>query len=120
MTTGHANAMLRQAPGVYHAMLFLCKAVYLCLSCRHSDMGIVISRAEQQAERSRMLADEDVDRIRGQLTSLGSLGSGHHADASAQPLSSSPKAAARHPGIDRHAFASSRQDGSHARLCLIC
>ncbi len=58
-----------------------------------------MSRAEQQAERSRILADEEVNRIRGQLVSLGSR---HHADDSAQLHSSSPKHAAHHPGIDRH------------------
>ena len=62
------------------------------------------SRAEQQAERSRALADEDVSRIKGQLLSLSSM---HQADATAaQPQSSPPTHAAHHPGIDRRASTS--------------
>ena len=72
--------------------------MFHCLTRLHNLTGM--SRAEQQAERSRILADEEVNRIRGQLVSLGSM---HHADDSAQMHSSSPKHAAHHPGIDRHA-----------------
>ena len=59
------------------------------------------SRAEQQAERSRILADEEVSRLRGQLVSLGSL---HHADDSAHAQSGTPEYAAHHYGIDRLAL----------------
>lgn len=57
-----------------------------------------MSRAEQQAERNRILADEEVHRLSGQLASL------HHAEAPAQLQGSSPELAARHPGIDRRAL----------------
>ena len=60
-----------------------------------------VSRAEQQAERNRILADKEVNRLRGQLVSLGSL---HHAGAPAQPQGGSPELGARHPGIDRRAL----------------
>jgi len=71
--------------------------MFHCLSRLHNLTGI--SRAEQQAERSRILADEEVNRIRGQLVSLGSM---HHANDSAQLHSGSPKHAAHYPGVDRH------------------
>ena len=75
------------------------------------------SRAEQQAERSRALADEDVSRIRGQLLSLSSM---HQADATATPpQSSSPTQTAHHPGIDRCATSSDDPFMSHSSECLM-
>lgn len=72
------------------------------------------SRAEQQAERSRALADEDVSRIKGQLLSLGSM---HQAEATAaQPQSSPPSYAAHHPGLDRYAL-SAHPPTCHAAWC---
>ena len=57
------------------------------------------SRAEQQAERSRALADEDVSRIKGQLLSLSNM---HQAETTAAlPQNSSSAHAAHHPGINR-------------------
>ncbi len=68
-----------------------------------SQSQIGMYRAEQQAERSRILADEEVSRLRGQLVSLGSP---HDADGSAHLQSGTPEHAAQHSGVDRHGLIS--------------
>lgn len=60
-----------------------------------------MSRAEQQAERSRMLADEEVQRLRGQLASLGSP---HYADGPPRLQSTFPEHVGHRAGIDRCSY----------------